>query len=163
MPCLILKLPATCRYICVLPVQPPTVLQPLQVSPLVSLASVHRNHQRRQRHQDDGDSDCLQGTSGANRSAWWGVLNKADQAGFWYKCMDQLQVLCGKCGNGLGHEFVNDGPQEGVSRFWIFSHSLKFVPNTGKMMNVWLGVLVKIAALHCDGSLNLRTLWSFSP
>lgn len=43
-----------------------------------------------------------------------------------------IQVLCGKCGNGLGHEFVNDGPEEGVSRFWIFSHSLKFVPK-GKM------------------------------
>ncbi|CAG04466.1 unnamed protein product [Tetraodon nigroviridis] len=28
-----------------------------------------------------------------------------------------LQVLCGKCGNGLGHEFINDGPEEGVSRF----------------------------------------------
>lgn len=27
------------------------------------------------------------------------------------------QVLCGKCGNGLGHEFVNDGPEEGISRF----------------------------------------------
>ncbi len=39
-----------------------------------------------------------------------------------------MQVLCGKCGNGLGHEFLNDGPEEGLSRFWIFSHSLKFVP-----------------------------------
>lgn len=39
-----------------------------------------------------------------------------------------MQVLCGKCGNGLGHEFLNDGPDEGLSRFWIFSHSLKFVP-----------------------------------
>lgn len=38
------------------------------------------------------------------------------------------QVRCGKCGNGLGHEFVNDGPKRGQSRFWIFSHSLKFVP-----------------------------------
>uniref|UniRef100_A0A8C6U1V3 Methionine sulfoxide reductase B1b n=1 Tax=Neogobius melanostomus TaxID=47308 RepID=A0A8C6U1V3_9GOBI len=28
-----------------------------------------------------------------------------------------FKVLCGKCGNGLGHEFVNDGPTEGVSRF----------------------------------------------
>lgn len=28
-----------------------------------------------------------------------------------------IQVLCGKCGNGLGHEFVNDGPEEGISRF----------------------------------------------
>uniref|UniRef100_A0A3Q3KC10 MsrB domain-containing protein n=2 Tax=Monopterus albus TaxID=43700 RepID=A0A3Q3KC10_MONAL len=27
------------------------------------------------------------------------------------------KVLCGKCGNGLGHEFLNDGPKEGVSRF----------------------------------------------
>ncbi len=28
-----------------------------------------------------------------------------------------MQVLCGKCGNGLGHEFLNDGPEEGLSRF----------------------------------------------
>uniref|UniRef100_A0A8C6VS44 Methionine sulfoxide reductase B1 n=2 Tax=Nothobranchius furzeri TaxID=105023 RepID=A0A8C6VS44_NOTFU len=27
------------------------------------------------------------------------------------------KVLCGKCGNGLGHEFVNDGPNRGLSRF----------------------------------------------
>ncbi|KAL3051185.1 hypothetical protein OYC64_001454 [Pagothenia borchgrevinki] len=36
------------------------------------------------------------------------------------KMMESLtafKVLCGKCGNGLGHEFVNDGPKEGVSRF----------------------------------------------
>jgi len=36
-----------------------------------------------------------------------------------------LKVSCGKCGNGLGHEFIGDGPK-GKSRFWIFSHSLKF-------------------------------------
>ncbi|CAL8305749.1 unnamed protein product [Merluccius merluccius] len=28
-----------------------------------------------------------------------------------------FKVLCGKCGNGLGHEFVNDGPSKGKSRF----------------------------------------------
>ncbi|KAG7248350.1 hypothetical protein CRUP_027330, partial [Coryphaenoides rupestris] len=28
-----------------------------------------------------------------------------------------FKVLCGKCGNGLGHEFVNDGPSRGQSRF----------------------------------------------
>ncbi|CAL8383207.1 unnamed protein product [Gadus morhua 'NCC'] len=28
-----------------------------------------------------------------------------------------FKVLCGKCGNGLGHEFVNDGPGQGLSRF----------------------------------------------
>uniref|UniRef100_A0A3Q3IXA1 MsrB domain-containing protein n=2 Tax=Monopterus albus TaxID=43700 RepID=A0A3Q3IXA1_MONAL len=28
-----------------------------------------------------------------------------------------FKVLCGKCGNGLGHEFVNDGPAKGQSRF----------------------------------------------
>lgn len=27
------------------------------------------------------------------------------------------QVSCGKCGNGLGHEFLNDGPKRGQSRF----------------------------------------------
>ncbi|KAK2820818.1 hypothetical protein Q5P01_023777 [Channa striata] len=36
------------------------------------------------------------------------------------KLMETLtayKVLCGKCGNGLGHEFLSDGPEEGVSRF----------------------------------------------
>ncbi|MBN3303930.1 MSB1A reductase, partial [Amia calva] len=28
-----------------------------------------------------------------------------------------LKVSCGKCGNGLGHEFLNDGPKQGLSRF----------------------------------------------
>uniref|UniRef100_A0A8B9N5Q0 Methionine sulfoxide reductase B1 n=1 Tax=Accipiter nisus TaxID=211598 RepID=A0A8B9N5Q0_9AVES len=28
-----------------------------------------------------------------------------------------LKVSCGKCGNGLGHEFLNDGPKRGLSRF----------------------------------------------
>ncbi|KAL8174887.1 UNVERIFIED_CONTAM: Methionine-R-sulfoxide reductase B1 [Gekko kuhli] len=28
-----------------------------------------------------------------------------------------LKVVCGKCGNGLGHEFLNDGPKKGQSRF----------------------------------------------
>ena len=28
-----------------------------------------------------------------------------------------LKVSCGKCGNSLGHEFVNDGPKGGQSRF----------------------------------------------
>uniref|UniRef100_A0A674GPM4 Methionine sulfoxide reductase B1 n=1 Tax=Taeniopygia guttata TaxID=59729 RepID=A0A674GPM4_TAEGU len=28
-----------------------------------------------------------------------------------------LKVTCGKCGNGLGHEFLNDGPKRGQSRF----------------------------------------------
>ena len=28
-----------------------------------------------------------------------------------------LKVSCGKCGNGLGHEFLNDGPKAGQSRF----------------------------------------------
>lgn len=51
----------------------------------------------------------------------------------WQPCVSCIQVLCGKCGNGLGHEFVNDGPEEAISRFWIFSHSLKFVPSKGKM------------------------------
>ncbi len=54
----------------------------------------------------------------------------------WCNRVSCLQVLCGKCGNGLGHEFVNDGPEEGVSRFWIFSHSLKFVPSKGEKTTV---------------------------
>ncbi|GAA6228682.1 methionine-R-sulfoxide reductase B1-A-like [Lates japonicus] len=28
-----------------------------------------------------------------------------------------IKVCCGKCGNGLGHEFLYDGPREGLSRF----------------------------------------------
>uniref|UniRef100_A0A8C3D079 MsrB domain-containing protein n=1 Tax=Cairina moschata TaxID=8855 RepID=A0A8C3D079_CAIMO len=28
-----------------------------------------------------------------------------------------FKVSCGKCGNGLGHEFINDGPKRGQSRF----------------------------------------------
>ncbi|GCB80605.1 hypothetical protein scyTo_0017247 [Scyliorhinus torazame] len=28
-----------------------------------------------------------------------------------------LKVSCGKCGNGLGHEFPNDGPKKGQARF----------------------------------------------
>jgi len=28
-----------------------------------------------------------------------------------------LKVRCGKCNNGLGHEFLGDGPKEGMSRF----------------------------------------------
>ncbi|MBN3280023.1 MSRB1 reductase, partial [Polyodon spathula] len=30
---------------------------------------------------------------------------------------DALRVSCGKCGNGLGHGFLSDGPQHGQSRF----------------------------------------------
>lgn len=48
-----------------------------------------------------------------------------------------LKVSCGKCGNGLGHEFLKDGPDGKMSRFWIFSHSLKFIPKTegGQILN----------------------------
>jgi len=42
---------------------------------------------------------------------------------------DVYKVRCGKCGNGLGHEFVKDGPSKNLSRFWIFSDSLKLIPN----------------------------------
>ncbi|CAN9505875.1 unnamed protein product [Ophioblennius macclurei] len=28
-----------------------------------------------------------------------------------------VKVCCGKCGSGLGHEFMYDGPKEGLSRF----------------------------------------------
>ena len=28
-----------------------------------------------------------------------------------------LKVSCAKCGSGLGHEFLNDGPKKGQSRF----------------------------------------------
>ncbi|KAK6187145.1 hypothetical protein SNE40_005233 [Patella caerulea] len=28
-----------------------------------------------------------------------------------------IKILCGKCGNGLGHEFLGDGPKKGQSRF----------------------------------------------
>ena len=42
-------------------------------------------------------------------------------------------MLCGKCSNPLGHEFVNDGPKPGVPRFWIFSESLVFVKTEDKV------------------------------
>lgn len=50
----------------------------------------------------------------------------------WFKLPVLLisQVCCGKCGNALGHEFLDDGPREGRSRFWIFSCSLAFIPNS---------------------------------
>lgn len=41
-----------------------------------------------------------------------------------------LRVYCGKCGNWLGHEFLNQGPNN-KSRFWIYSECLKFVPKEG--------------------------------
>uniref|UniRef100_A0A8D2Q7K9 Methionine sulfoxide reductase B1 n=1 Tax=Varanus komodoensis TaxID=61221 RepID=A0A8D2Q7K9_VARKO len=28
-----------------------------------------------------------------------------------------FKVSCGRCGNSLGHEFINDGPKKGQSRF----------------------------------------------
>lgn len=28
-----------------------------------------------------------------------------------------FQILCGKCGNGLGHEFLGDGPKQGHNRY----------------------------------------------
>lgn len=28
-----------------------------------------------------------------------------------------IKISCGKCGNGLGHEFLGDGPEPGQSRF----------------------------------------------
>uniref|UniRef100_A0A3B3UB32 MsrB domain-containing protein n=1 Tax=Poecilia latipinna TaxID=48699 RepID=A0A3B3UB32_9TELE len=36
------------------------------------------------------------------------------------KMMETLtafKVLCGKCGSGLGHQFLNDGPENRTSRF----------------------------------------------
>uniref|UniRef100_H3ATQ1 Methionine sulfoxide reductase B1 n=2 Tax=Latimeria chalumnae TaxID=7897 RepID=H3ATQ1_LATCH len=39
------------------------------------------------------------------------VLKKAEQSHHAYK------ISCGKCRNGLGHEFLNDGPSMGQSRF----------------------------------------------
>ncbi|XP_045139580.1 methionine-R-sulfoxide reductase B1-like [Echinops telfairi] len=41
-------------------------------------------------------------------------------------------VSCGKCGHGLGHEFLNDGPKRGQSRLRIFSSSLKSIPKGNK-------------------------------
>ena len=54
------------------------------------------------------------------------ALRKCSKSSF--RCFMFFQVRCGKCGNGLGHEFINDGPAKGLSRFRIFSDSLKFVP-----------------------------------
>lgn len=43
-----------------------------------------------------------------------------------------LKVSCGKCGAGLGHEFLKAGPDGETSRFWIFSNSLKFISKEGE-------------------------------
>ena len=37
-----------------------------------------------------------------------------------------IELWCGKCENRLGHEFLGEGPDKISSRFWIYSHSLKF-------------------------------------
>ena len=52
------------------------------------------------------------------------------------------KVLCGKCGNPLGHEFLKDGPDGKGSRFWIFSHSLKFVANKDQESEQWTSNVV---------------------
>ncbi|KAK3091989.1 hypothetical protein FSP39_024291 [Pinctada imbricata] len=28
-----------------------------------------------------------------------------------------IKISCGKCGNGLGHEFIGDGPKRGQNRY----------------------------------------------
>lgn len=43
-----------------------------------------------------------------------------------------IKISCSKCGNGLGHEFLGDGPKKGMNRYWIFSASLKFQEFDGK-------------------------------
>lgn len=46
-------------------------------------------------------SDTIHGDSVSKQPEAWGPI----------------KVSCGKCGNGLGHEFLYDGPKEGLSRF----------------------------------------------
>ena len=50
----------------------------------------------------------------------------------WQILLFFLQILCGKCNTGLGHEFIGDGPKQGQNRYWIFSESLTFVPHDSK-------------------------------
>lgn len=57
-----------------------------------------------------------------------------------------LQVCCAKCGNGLGHEFLHDGPREGLSRFWIYSSSLTFIHKSES-----------VSLLFCD--IHLHRCW----
>ena len=83
-----------------------------KVCPWLPLASLYRNRAQGLCHQEKSRTRSFKGD-------------------IFCQFMDLLscfncQVSCGKCGNGLGHEFLGDGP-EGKSRFWIFSHSLKFV------------------------------------
>lgn len=42
---------------------------------------------------------------------------RADSVSKYEESRNALKVSCGKCGNGLGHEFLNDGPANGQSRF----------------------------------------------
>jgi len=54
-------------------------------------------------------------------SPWPAFTNPYDEKESLSKRQDggpsSLKVSCKKCGNGLGHEFLGDGPQEGQSRF----------------------------------------------
>lgn len=106
------------------------LLQPLQVRALLSVASVHRDHPWRQCVQTQGKAWSIQGKiQQINQYNDYNCVLVFSSAGKTIQYLIvHLQVRCGKCGNGLGHEFVNDGPKRGQSRFWIFSHSLKFVP-----------------------------------
>ncbi|CAG2163882.1 unnamed protein product, partial [Oppiella nova] len=43
-------------------------------------------------------------------------VKRRPEMGEGYVGRNALKVVCGKCGNGLGHEFLKDGP-DGKSRF----------------------------------------------
>lgn len=53
-----------------------------------------------------------------------------------------LQISCSKCGNGLGHEFLGDGPKKGMNRYWIFSSSLKFQEFDGNYFFILLKKII---------------------
>lgn len=63
----------------------------------------------------DGGQACFPAWAPSDLSCpqlLWEVLRGITEAVLW-----SFQVSCGKCGNGLGHEFLNDGPKPGQSRF----------------------------------------------
>lgn len=126
--------PFSIRDLCMFQVRTPAVLQPLQVWALISVARLHGDHPQRQCVQTRGAAWGLQG-SPVEHTHWrmtvlW-LCSCCLRANIIFTISSLFfmsKVRCGKCGNGLGHEFVNDGPSKGLSRFWIFSSSLKFIP-----------------------------------
>ena len=65
-------------------------------------------------------NELFYSTSKFQHSSPWPAFTstvKSDSVSKYEESRSALKVSCGKCGNGLGHEFLNDGPKSGQSRF----------------------------------------------